>query len=432
MKKFVFVDPFPSQVLVKSLCALIKMLPKDYKCVFYVKVYMAKVWKTKIAQDYKLPSQFVDNIKFVEEDDFRAIQSENVDDDIFYFTNVESNLVQLKNAVKLKGLFLINLPFAANNDYMEIVNLLKNTENEVKFTDFYNMKCVRSLINDFFRNDKFYSFLLSREYVATIILQDMNTDRKVQHGIVFDVMQHFFINNLISIAKDNSDLSANVCKHYMQRMERLKLIRSIRKIKDSWFRCFVYHHIYDRFSKTSDRSVMKDTFTCMSMQIYNTRWFGVKIAFSAGRGFKRIVDRTVIKFTKLAFKRIYSRYYHRDIYDDEREEIRYICLIFQDFPEPKIYVKIELRRSIRRLVLMNADDINELITRKRGSMDEYEYFFHCLFNHKDVFYVRLEELEESYRIFSFFYNNLCGYGVYAVNAHTPNLLYEMIGDDFKD
>ncbi|ELQ76255.1 Glucose-6-phosphate 1-dehydrogenase, partial [Trachipleistophora hominis] len=397
-----------------------------------VQVGLKDKWTSILKINMGIPYRFVDKIAFIEDENLEYVRRENTESDVFYFSNIESNLKQIKRIRGMKGTFLIKLPFAVNNDYLDIVEILKSIPNDIRFIDFYNMRCVRSIINDFFRRDKFYNFLLSREYIEAIIIQDLSTERKTKYGIVFEIMQHFFVNNLISITKDNTDTVKDVCPRYMQRMERLKLLRNLRTIKCTWFRCYVYHRIYDEFVRTSDRSLLRDTYTYLSMQIYNTRWFGVKITFNAGRGFRRVVDRTVIKFTKLAFKRLFARYYYREIYDEEREEIRYISLIFQDFPEPRIYLKIEFRRSIRRLIIMNRDDIEKWLNEQRDGMNEYEHFFQCFFNNNDVYYVRLEEVEEIYRIFWFFYNRLYGFGVYAENAKTPNLLYQLANDNFKD
>lgn len=432
MRKFVIMDPVLSRNANEVFLALCKTMPQDYVLVFSIPPGKKNSWMSALKDKIGLPDQFVHKIVFVDEGHLECIRTGNSENDVFYFSNIESNLRQIERIKKMKGTILIKLPFAVNNDYLSIVHILKNIPNDVRFIDFYNMKCVRSIINEFFRKDKFYNFLLSREYIEAIIIQDLSTEQRTKYGIVFEIMQHFFINNLISVTKDNSDVTKDVCPHYVQRMERLKLLRNLRTIKSTWFRCYVYHRIYDEFVRTSDRVLLRDTYTYLSMQIYNTRWFGVRITFNAGRGFRRVVDRTVIKFTKLAFKRLFARYYYREIYNEEREEIRYISLIFQDFPEPRVYLKIEFRRSIRRLIIMNEDDIRDWLKKQRNGMSGHEYFFHCFFNKQDVSYVRLEEVEEIYRIFWFFYNKLYGYGVYAENALAPNLLYQLANDNFKD
>lgn len=431
MSQFIIIDPFPIKRIKEILLALNKTLPENYRLVAFIRNDV-RSYLLEMLSEIRTPDNLERVVEFIDEDNPEELKKYDSDENFFYFSNIRSNLRQIQRVKGLKGTYLIELPFAVNNDYLGIMSVLKTIPNDIKFIDFYNMKCVRSIIGDFLRTDKFYGRLMVREHIEAINLQDLRTEVTTPYGMVFEVMQNFFVNNLINVTKENTDIGRDVCKNYVQKQERLKLLRNLRDIREPWFRCYVYHRIYDKHAKLVKRSPLRDTFTVCEMQIYNSRWFGVQIVFSAGRSFERNVDRTVIKFTQLAFKRIFSRYYYRDIWDNEYREIRYISLIFQDFPTPKVYLKIQFRRSIRRVTIMNEEDIWKVINEKRKGMNEFEYFFDGLFNNKNIFFVRIEEIEEMYRIFWFFFNKKYGYGVYAGHSTGPNLVYRWISDNFKD
>lgn len=344
--------------------------------------------------------------------------------DIWYFSDPVSNFTTLSNFIKPKGIFIFRIPFAFTDTFEKMVKYLIVTRIRSFFIDFSCFIGIRSFFEELMLKYPDILSLLSKDHVRSIIYENIQTAEETQYGMVAEHAIGVFTKNIMDITKEfvqESVFHENVTR------TRLKLLSEIRPINKNGIRLFkIIEHTKKGVKKK------KDYLSYIKLQIFNHRWMTTELIFFTGCNFNRIVNRTIIKFRRNSFAQVYDIFYKKILYEEEKETISNISIIFQDYPIHKIYLKIEFRDHVRRVELFHMRSYEERMPFHSDRRNRVYLFLENILAGNFQHFYDLYEIIEVYRIYWYFYNCNIGYGSYERNLGMPNIFYDMIGDDLKD
>lgn len=483
MNKFIFVDAFPDKSTVDLISVLIKsayFLP-----VVLITEKNEQKWDEFIENNPKKQNFAIhivkhrENVQINEENkgtpnikiSERTLRTTS--SDIFYFTNPSSNLYFLSILKSFLGHFIIKLPFSDKKSFYWILKYCLKIKNRIHFVDISQYTEIRLLFNYFFnRLRPDLRQFLNDSCIESVSYQNMRRKKKTTYGMVIEDGICGFMKSLTDILQFKAEkmLMNSFCDEKLQKRcdslleNEFLLQKQKQKMTNSEIQNqarpepLSFDHFFNHNSLKSINCLRKgnltqytlrnqpfvtrnDTFSFFQLKTENETWRNTKFTCSAGTGFTKDVNRTVLRFraqrkldAKTAiiddendiYSQIYEIFYTKAIFIEEKSTIYNISLIFEQFPNPKIYLKIKFRDSSRKITLLNTHTYQEI------AQSHFNYFFDDLKIKNFTNFYTLFDMFEIYRIFWYFFNENDDYCLYEFNSKIPRFLYEFVNDDFKD
>lgn len=409
----------------KLFPALARINTENVEIIGYARSRYDKPFTEILSDLFPYKEEFLNRIRYIQGsyDDLSGIKHLITSETSLYLSvppTVYKTILEQLKSFEYKNV-LIEKPFG--NEFEDFKKFKEHDVSKMLFIDHFLLKPMFVAWPIIVGRDKKLRNVLDNKHVSSVEIlfkEVIGGEGRVyfdEHGLVKDIVQNHLSELMVVSAEESKGFSCN-----LRAEERIEVLKSVRIIED-----FSIFGQYDSYQAEMKKPSSTETYSVVTLELSNERWYGVPFITIAGKGLNEKRTEIIYNFESSAYQEVLDLVEGDSKINVESKEIQYVKLICNLAPNNIIYIEVgfENREPIT-YNLFDSDYIASFSYEKYGDYENHEIVFDSLSKSKNFDCVHFYEAEMLWRIYNEILRREKIVFKYSKDSDIPQEAFEMV------